>query len=361
MKILNKIQIDEIENILKSGGVVIFPTDTVFGIGCLYGKDEALRKIFKIKKRPQYKKLPLLINNKKMAKQYINNSIPKNLESLISKFSPGGLTYVIKAKNENTRKYSYSDNSIAFRIPNSPYLLKVIKKLNSPLFATSANISGNKEIKNLDLMIDTFSKKVDCIVKGDIKKNIPSTIISFVDKKPYFIRTGDISKKSIRKHVKTKTNIVFVCTGNTCRSPMAEEYAKKIAGEDNFHFSSSGTHAFGNYRISSNSSKIIKDFNGNPNKRSSLLNEHVIVNNDLIIVMASEHKEFIQKVYNTSDVYTLGEFAINHGVISDNGNYQINIKQEGIDIKDPVGENLKYYKERFHEIKKYLKMIRWEK
>ena len=361
MKILNKIQIDEIENFLKSGGVVIFPTDTVFGIGCLYGKDKALRKIFKIKKRPRYKKLPLLINNKEMAKQYINNSIPKNLELLISKFSPGGLTYIIKAKNENTIKYSYSDNSIAFRIPNSPYLLKVIKQLNSPLFATSANISGNKEIKNLDLMIDTFSKKVDCIVKGDIKKNIPSTIISFVDKKPYFIRTGDISKKSIRKHVKTKTNIVFVCTGNTCRSPMAEEYAKKIAGEDNFHFSSAGTHAFDNYRISSNSSKIIKDFNGNPNKRSNLLNEHVILNNDLIIVMASEHKEFIQKVYNTSDVYTLGEFAINHGVISDNGNYKVTIKQEGIDIKDPVGENLKYYRERFHEIKKYLKMIRWEK
>jgi len=361
MKILNKIQIDELENILKSGGVAIFPTDTVFGIGCLYGKDKALEKIFKIKNRPQYKKIPLLINNKKMVKEYINSFIPEDLELLINKFSPGGLTYIIKTKNKNTKKYSYSDNSIAFRIPDSPYLLKVIKELNRPLFATSANISGSKEIKNLDLMIDTFSKKVDCIVKGEIKKNIPSTIISFTDKKPYFIRTGDISKNLIRKHIKTKTNIVFVCTGNTCRSPMAEEYAKKIAGEYNFHFSSAGTHSFGNYRISSNSSKIIDDFGGNPDKRSSFLNEQVIVNNDLIIVMASEHKEFIQKVYNTSDVYTLGEFALNRGVISDNGNYQINIKKEGMDIKDPVGENLKYYKERFKEIKKYLKMIRWEK
>ncbi len=359
MTVINKENIQKIIKILKNEGVIIFPTDTVFGIGCLFEKDTALKKLFKIKKRPKRKKIPLLVSNKEMIEGIIEGEIPSKMNKLIKLFSPGGLTYIIKAKKKY-KKYANIDGTIAVRIPDNEFLLNLINKLKKPLFATSANISGNKEINDIKKLKEVFKDKIDAIVPGEPKKNIPSTIISFKTDLPYFIRIGAIPKKDIRSHIKTKTTVLFVCSGNTCRSPMAEEYAKKIANTKIFNFNSAGTLHIQDTPISENSAKIIKEFGGNPDKYSTSLNSYLIRLNDLILTMSYKHKEHIKRNYNIDYVFTLAEFAENNGKIFTNGKFDVTIKKKGFDIYDPVGKSLDFYKDTFSTIRSLLEKIDWK-
>jgi len=95
---MNKNRMEEIANILNKGGIIIFPTDTAFGIGCRIDNQKAVEKLLKIKKRPLNQPTPVLVSNLEMAKKYIE-SIPKGVEEkLIRKFWPGALTIILKAK-----------------------------------------------------------------------------------------------------------------------------------------------------------------------------------------------------------------------------------------------------------------------
>lgn len=359
MTVIKKENINKIKDILENEGVVIFPTDTVYGLGCLFEKDNALNRLYKIKQRGKHKKIPLLVSSKKMIKKIISGKIPDSMNHLLNQFSPGGLTYIIKAKKKY-QKYAHFDSSIAVRIPDNHFLINLIKMLNNPLFATSANISGQKEINDIKKLKEIFEKKVGAIIPGTTKKDIPSTIISFMETPPFFIRIGAISKEKIRNHIITQSNILFVCSGNTCRSPMAEEYAKKISSDGFYKFKSAGTLHIDNAPISKNSAKIIKEFGGNPNKISTSLNEDLIEWSDLILTMAKNHKNYIKTNYGVNYVYTLGEFEVNKGKIFPNGKFNVTIEKMGMDIFDPVGQTIDFYYKAFNLIKSLLNQIKWK-
>ncbi|TYB30532.1 MAG: threonylcarbamoyl-AMP synthase [Candidatus Mcinerneyibacterium aminivorans] len=359
MKVIKKENLNKIISILENDGVIIFPTDTVFGIGSLMGHDSSLQKLYDIKKRNPQKKIPLLVSDKIMIKNIISGSIPESMNKLINNFSPGGLTYIIRAKTKY-EKYANRDGSIAVRIPDNDFLLRLISKINKPLFASSANISGKEEINNLDELKRVFKDKVDALIPGETKKDIPSTIISFMEKLPFFIRTGAISKGKIREVIETKTTVLFVCSGNTCRSPIAEEYSRKISNNKLYNFKSAGTLHIENAPISKNSKKIIKGFGGNPGLKSTSLNQNLVDSSDLILTMAKKHKEYVKINYKVDYVYTLAEFSVNKGVIFSNGQFDVVIDDEGFDIFDPVGGSLDYYKKVFKIIKKLIDEIKWK-
>jgi len=159
-------------SILKKGGVVICPTDTVYGFLADATNKKAVEKIYKIKKRPKSKPLPIFVKDINMAKELA--FIDTDHEKVLKKYWPGKYTFVVKLK------VAHKNNTIALRVPKHPFLQKLLKKINKPLAQTSVNISGEETLTRIQDIVDTFGKEksVSLIIDGgDIKKGKSSKII----------------------------------------------------------------------------------------------------------------------------------------------------------------------------------------
>lgn len=179
---LGKDSLKKAKNILLSGGVIIFPTDTVYGIAASIRSKKGLKRIFNIKKRPKNKPLPVLISNRKQLKDLVYD-IPKETEKLIAKHWPGALTLIFKAKSGGT---------IGIRMPNHKELLSLIDECG-PLAATSANISG----KTAPVTADEVKIKADLLLDGGkCKAKEASTVIDVSENTLKILRKGPINLKS---------------------------------------------------------------------------------------------------------------------------------------------------------------------
>ena len=180
--------------IIENGGVIIFPTDTVYGIGCNPYDTNAVKKIYEIKSREKIKSLPVLASSIQIVKQI--SIIDEFTEKIIKKYWPGPLTLILKLKDKNLKKSLNLEDKIAVRIPNSECTLKLLNKCNL-LVGTSANISGDssftdpqecmKNVKNYDVFVDG----------GTITSKGESTIIEIKNEKIHIIREGALKKEDI--------------------------------------------------------------------------------------------------------------------------------------------------------------------
>ena len=180
--------------IIENGGVIIFPTDTVYGIGCNPYDTNAVKKIYEIKSREKIKSLPVLASSIQIVKQI--SIIDEFTEKIIKKYWPGPLTLILKLKDKNLKKSLNLEDKIAVRIPNSECTLKLLNKCNL-LVGTSANISGEssftnpqecmKNVKNYDVFVDG----------GTITSKGESTIIEIENEKIHIIREGALKKEDI--------------------------------------------------------------------------------------------------------------------------------------------------------------------
>ena len=160
---------------IKNGKIVVCPTDTVYGFLADASNKKAVDKIYKIKKRPKSKPLPVFVKNLKMASEvaFINSKQSKTLKKLW----PGRYTFILKRK-PGMRLYGVHQKTIALRIPKYVFLQKLLKKINKPLSQTSVNISGESVLDEIDDIIKQFgNQKIFIIDGGDIKKGKPSKII----------------------------------------------------------------------------------------------------------------------------------------------------------------------------------------
>ncbi|MEK7540709.1 MAG: L-threonylcarbamoyladenylate synthase [Patescibacteria group bacterium] len=178
--------------IIKNGGVVIFPTDTVYGFLADAGNKKAVEKIFKIKKRARSKPLPVFVKDIKAAKELAE--ITKDQEKILKKHWPGKYTFILKLKaSKNLSKLVIGkNNTIGIRIPKYKFLNDLLKKINKPLAQTSVNISGKPEIKKIKEIIAKFAdnkNKPDLIIDGgDLLKSKPSKIIDLSVKNKKVLR-----------------------------------------------------------------------------------------------------------------------------------------------------------------------------
>ena len=180
--------------IIENGGVIIFPTDTVYGIGCNPYDSNAVKKIYEIKSREKIKSLPVLASSIQIVKEI--SIIDEFTEKIIKKYWPGPLTLILKLKDKNLKKSLNLEDKIAVRIPNSECTLKLLNKCNL-LVGTSANISGDssftdpqecmKNVKNYDVFVDG----------GTITSKGESTIIEIKNEKIHIIREGALKKEDI--------------------------------------------------------------------------------------------------------------------------------------------------------------------
>lgn len=186
--------IKDLNNLKKEdliGKIICFPTDTVYGVGCILGDEEALDKIYELKNRDLSKPLAILVPNSESIKDYVKD-IPNVAKEYISKYWPGALTIIFNKKDGVCDNFTRGLPTIGFRMPNSKVALEVLKKFG-PLATTSVNISNNPPINNLEEIIEYFKDKIDYIIedKEDVSK-ISSTIVDVSKDKVVILRQGDI-------------------------------------------------------------------------------------------------------------------------------------------------------------------------
>ena len=190
-KSINDKIINEIVDVLNNNGLIIFPTDTVYGIACNAFSDKALIKLFNAKKRSFDKPINVLTNSIDKINLVVD-SINDIERELINKYLPGDLTIILNKKKGISNILTANKNTIGVRIPNNEVALKILSNYPYPLAVTSANISGFNVGTKLDDLIDIFKDKVDVIIDGGILKSIPSTIVRIENNNINILRQGNL-------------------------------------------------------------------------------------------------------------------------------------------------------------------------
>lgn len=170
---------------LRRGGVIIYPTETAYGLGAYFFNTKAVTRIYRIKRRPKGWMLSVIVGSHNAVKRYAKLDAPTL--RLVRKFMPGPLTIVSRMKGRK---------SLAWRIPSHWFALELVKRFGKPITATSANISGQPQLYQFEDVRRTFDGKVDVIVNaGNLPKRTPSTIYDVHTTK--VLRKGPISKSAI--------------------------------------------------------------------------------------------------------------------------------------------------------------------
>ncbi len=195
---IKKYEMDIVINTLKKDGLVIFPTETVYGIAASALSKKAIDKLYKAKKRPREKAINIMVSDSKEIEKYaiIKNDIERKI---IENFMPGEITIILD-KKENFGEGFTKIDTVGIRIPNSIIPLEILKKSKIPLIVSSANLSDYPSITNPKELEKYFKNTVDIIIDGGtIEKGIPSTIVKVDDNKINILREGKITKDAIEK------------------------------------------------------------------------------------------------------------------------------------------------------------------
>ncbi len=180
-------------------GVIVFPTETVYGIGCDALDRDVIRRVLDIKKRTLNKPLPVLISDTKQLDDLVKE-MPPLAEDLIKAFWPGPLTIVFKAKDTLPEEVTAGSGSVGVRMPDHPVCLEIIKAVGGPIIAPSANLSGKtppaafSEIDRSIIQASDFA-----LDAGRCQYGIPSTVVDVREEKPVIIREGTISSGVIAR------------------------------------------------------------------------------------------------------------------------------------------------------------------
>ena len=190
----NEKGIEKTWQVIKKGGIAIFPTDTVYGIGCNPYNINAVKKIYEIKSREEIKSLPVLAYSLDIVKEI--TCIDSFTEKIIKKYWPGPLTLILKLTDKKLKKSLKLDKKIAVRIPDSKCTLKLLEKCGL-LVGTSANISGNSSYTNPNECIKNIKNYDIFLNGGTITSKGESTIIEIENEKIKMIREGVLKIKDI--------------------------------------------------------------------------------------------------------------------------------------------------------------------
>lgn len=183
---------------ISSGGVVVYPTETVYGLGADPFNPSALNRVFAIKGREKSKSLILLLPDQNVLHKLVNE-IPDDAYRLIEALWPGPLTLVLRGREELPAALLGPDNSIAVRISDSPVCADLLSLLGNPITSTSANRSGYPPVESAPEAHLQFGEEVDMILDGgEVSNTQPSTLVRITDRTE-ILREGRIPNETINK------------------------------------------------------------------------------------------------------------------------------------------------------------------
>lgn len=183
---------------LRDGGVIVFPTDTVYGLAAMIDQPEQLARIYRIKGRPDEKPLPILVSSSAAA-QSLTNGLSEEQALLLDRYWPGPLTVVVPAHGSLPREVRASDGTIGLRSPNHPLALAVIAQAGGALACTSANRSGSPPARDASEAAESLGSDVDLILDGGATPGgLPSTVVGFDGERLIQFRAGPIPLEHVQ-------------------------------------------------------------------------------------------------------------------------------------------------------------------
>jgi len=189
----------ECADILQEGGIIAFPTETVYGLGAVYSIESAVKNVFIAKGRPSDN--PLIVHIYSLDQiAYLVSDIYEDAEVLMKHYFPGPLTLLFPKHPQVPSIVTAGQSTIAIRMPNNAIALELIKKTGLPLVAPSANTSGRPSPTTAQHVFDDLSGKIEAIIDGGpCEVGIESTVVGWINEKPTIFRPGIISKQEIEE------------------------------------------------------------------------------------------------------------------------------------------------------------------
>ena len=322
-------RIAEAARVIRQGGLVIFPTETVYGIAADLSNPSAIARLRQVKQRSEDKPFSILISHRRIIENYTSYTDPK-LYKLIDKYWPGPLTVIVPAKEPG--------KSYGIRMPDNTIALNLVDAAQSAIAAPSANIEGKKAPTTCQEALEDLDGLVDLAIDGGpVELGISSSIVDFTQADPKVIRDGVITQYDVDRTTQKKI-ILFVCTGNSCRSVMAEYLLKDMVKErKDVEVLSAGTGVLYRSPASAETIAVLKQRGINAYSHlASPVGSLMLKKADLIFVMTRTHRmQVLDIVPNVEKrVYLLKEFAnIPKGSEMD------------LDIPDPIGRPHGAYEE----------------
>ncbi len=327
----------------RDGKLVVVPTETVYGLAALASNADAVRRLIDLKGRRDGHPLPLAISGL----EHLYDFVP-NLDGLALRLArrcwPGPVSLVLDVSDRSSeihllpefvRKATILDGNVGFRVPNHPLTSTVLGELNEPVVLTSANLSGQPDAVSATEIVRVLGDGIGLLVDDGPSVGKPSTTVAVSENRYTVLREGAVKKETIAKL--TARIILFVCTGNTCRSPMAERLCEKLLAErlrcsidqleeHGFVVMSAGVSAGFDVPASRQAVETLSrrglDLSDH---RSQQINETQIRFADHVFALTRGHREAILSYWPSSDT-------------------RLNVlRTDGGDITDPIGGSLVVY------------------
>ncbi|MFC1928880.1 L-threonylcarbamoyladenylate synthase [Chloroflexota bacterium] len=186
-------------SILKQGGLVAYPTDTVYGLGACISLPQAVEQVYKVKERPLNMPLPLLLADKSQITK-VADSVTPIARLLINSFLPGALTIVLPKSNSVPDIITAGGKTIAVRIPVHPVPIALVNGLGTPIVGTSANLSGKPSPLTADEVYSQLGDKIDLVIDGGrCPGGRESTVVDVTGEMPVVLREGAISREELEQ------------------------------------------------------------------------------------------------------------------------------------------------------------------
>jgi len=181
--------IAQVVDVLKKGGVICYPTDTMYGLGCDIFNQKAVKRIYQLKNRPKHTPFSFMCSDLKNISEY--SHVGNTAYRLMRKCLPGPYTFVLSGTKLVPRIMLTKQKTVGIRVPDHPISLALIKGLGNPILNTSAFLDRDKEppLDGFEVN-DIFCNQVDLIIEGGQIVPSPSTVVSLVDDKPQILRAG---------------------------------------------------------------------------------------------------------------------------------------------------------------------------
>jgi protein-tyrosine phosphatase len=219
---------------LAEGGLVAFPTETVYGIGASACRPDAVERMARLKGRSNTAPFALAIKSAEEAIDYVPDMSPL-ARRLARRCWPGPVTLVVDNKHQDglteqlpaaVRPYVTPNGTVGLRVPANPTLLDVLRMLAGPIALTSANRSGEREATTAEEVVQSVGHDLALVIdEGPCRYGQPSSVVRVHRDRFELLRAGVVAEATLRRLASIL--VVFVCTGNTCRSPMAEMLLRK--------------------------------------------------------------------------------------------------------------------------------------